>query len=190
MLESLLAGALVLAQLPEPPVVIDFGPITPAANPFVAQVICEDGRGTAFKIDTGQWVTVRHVSANGGCKINGKRIYVEHADEFGDFAILDIGDHSKGGLHVNCDGFHDGEWYWGIGYGHNILQSKAVRYSFWYTLGAGPMSILAWERFVPGMSGGPVLNAAGEVVGTVNAYGVQKRISFSRELRRTILCAN
>lgn len=185
-----LAGALALAPSPGGLSREDFGPVTLAANPYIAQVVCEGGRGTAFKIETGQWVTVQHVSANGGCTINGRRIYVTHADEDGDFAILDIGDPTTGGLRVNCGGFKDGEWYYGVGYGHNTLQSKAVRYSFWHTvLGGGKLfSVLDSNRFVPGMSGGPVLNSAGEVVGTVNAFGIEKRISFSRELRRTKLC--
>jgi hypothetical protein len=185
--KPVLAGALALALSSHAE--IDFGPVTLASNPYVAQVICEDGRGTAFKIEGGQWVTVRHVSANGGCTLNGRRVYQTHADQIGDFALIDNGDSTTGGLKVDCGGFRDGEWYHGIGFGQGVLQSKSVRYSLFHTLLYGrASSVLFANRFVPGMSGGPVLNAAGEVVGTVNAYGIEQRVSFSRELKRTKLC--
>lgn len=182
-----LLAALLAVPLSAP--VIDFGPITPVSHPSVAQVVCEDGRGTAFKIESGQWLTARHVSANGGCTLNGRRVYQAHADQVGDFAIIDIGDSSTGGLKVDCGGFRDGEWYHGIGFGKGVQQSKSVRHSAFHSMLWGrSFAVLMANRFVPGMSGGPVLNSAGEVVGIANAYGIEQRISFSRELKRTKLC--
>jgi S1-C subfamily serine protease len=38
---------------------------------------------------------------------------------------------------------------------------------------------------IPGMSGGPVIDQTGAVVGTTNAYMPDTGISFSRDLRDT-----
>ena len=184
--KSLLAGALALALDP-----IDFGPTTFVTHPYVEKLTCDGGSGTGFKINDGRWITVNHVSDNGGCTMDGKPITVTHADPDGDFTVFTVADRRRGGIEVNCGGFRDGQWYFGIGHGQGLItpQAKAVRYSTILTmLYSQKWGILQANRFVPGMSGGPVLDQSGRVVGTVNAFGIFERISFSRPLSRTILC--
>jgi hypothetical protein len=184
--KACIAGALALALDP-----IDFGPTTFTQHPYVEKVQCDRGSGTAFKIKDGRWLTVAHVSENTGCQIDGKPITTTYVDEVGDFSIITFDDNRTGGIEVNCNGFKDGEWYFGIGHGkgYSVPQVKAVRYSAILTFFYSPRwAILVANRFVPGMSGGVVLDQTGRAVGLVNAYGTVERISFSRELARTNIC--
>lgn len=187
--KPVLAGALALALSSHG---IDFGPTTFVSHPYVEKLSCQRGSGTAFKISDGRWISVNHVTEIGGCLLDGKPITVTHADSYGDFSVFTVDDNRRGGIEVNCNGFNDRQWYFGVGHGmgYTIPQAKAVRYSILYTLfGSDRWGIFEANRFVPGMSGGPVLDQTGRVVGTVNAYGTTARISFSRPLSRTILCS-
>ena len=185
--KPVLAGALALVLSPYD---IDFGVTVPFEHPYVERLTCNGGTGTGFKISDGRWVTVDHVSRIGGCTMDGKPITVTHNDPNGDFATFAVDDQRKGGIEVNCSGFRDRQWYFGIGYGRGISQIKSVRHSVLFSLMSGtPFAVFEANRFVPGMSGGPVLDLSGRVVGTVNAYGIIQRISFSRDLSRTILCS-
>lgn len=183
--KALLAGVLALALEP-----IDFGPTIVTHHPYVERVFCNGGTGTAFKVASGQWVTVSHVSDNQGCTIDGKPVTVIENDAWGDFSIIDFPDNRQGGIEVNCQGFQDRQWYFGMGYGKGVPQFKAVRHStvLSFLYGRRGWAILEANRFVPGMSGGPVFDQTGRVVGTVNAYGIFERISFSLPLSGTSLC--
>jgi hypothetical protein len=170
---------------------IDFGPTTYVQHPYVEKLTCGRASGTAFKISDGRWVSVDHVTSVGGCLLDGKPITVTHADPEGDFSTFTVDDDRRGGIEVSCGGFTDRQWYFGIGHGSgfHVPQMKSVRYSVLFTLLAGGnWGILEANRFVPGMSGGVVLDQTGRAVGTVNAFGIYQRISFSRQLRDTIIC--
>ena len=185
--KSLLVGALSLATSP----IIDFGPTTFVQHPYVEKLTCLRGSGTGFKISDGRWVSVDHVTRIGGCSMDGKPITVTHSDPEGDFSTFTVEDDRVGGIEVNCGGFQDGQWYHGIGHGkgYEVPQAKAVRYNAFFTfIGSTRWGIFEANRFVPGMSGGVVLDQTGRAVGTVNAFGILERISFSRSLQRTIVC--
>lgn len=186
--KACVAGALALVLDPWS---IDFGPTTFVSHPYVEKLTCNRGTGTGFKISDGRWLSVDHVTSIGGCTMDGKPITVTYADPHGDFSVFTVADRRRGGIAVNCGGFADAKWYHGIGHGGGLItpQAKAVRYSALFTLfGSKRWGVLEANRFVPGMSGGPVLDQTGRVVGTVNAYGLLERISFSRELKDTVIC--
>ena len=184
-----LAGALALGLLPLPD--SEFPPTIFTHHPYVEKVQCDHASGTAFKIKDGRWLTVAHVADNEGCRIDGKPITILEMDEYGDFAILAVPDNRKGGIEVNCNGFSNYTWYWGVGHGRGYREPQivSVRYDAFLTfLYSKKWGIMEGSRFVPGMSGGVVLDSAGRAVGMVNAYGVYQRISFSRQLRDTSVC--
>jgi S1-C subfamily serine protease len=54
----------------------------------------------------------------------------------------------------------------------------------------GKRVLIGEYNYIPGMSGGPVLDELGQVVGTVNAYIPGTPISLSREMRDTSVCGH
>lgn len=183
----LLAGALALVQpfkLAE----------APYEHPHVKQVTCSNARGSAWRISKGRFISVAHVTRRPGCTINGLPIIVEHEDPFGDFSIIRVpGDNVKGGILINCRGFFPGRWYWSVGFARGnpwsiIIAMKSSGIPSLISLRYGWNMFKGIEYMIPGMSGGVVLNSAGEGVGTVNAYNDIEGLSWSRPLSETILC--
>ncbi len=173
------------------PLTQDFGPTTYVTHPYIERMMCDRGMGTAFKLRDGRWVTAFHVAVLGNCQIDGKPISVTYADSYKDIATFTVDDNRRGGIEPNCAGFIDRSWYHGIGHGRGspYPEAKAVRHSAFYTFIAGDRwAVLDANRFVPGMSGGPVLDGTGRAVGIVNAYGKDLRISFSLQLRDSPIC--
>ena len=189
--KSLLAGALALAL----PLQSNAGlpPPTFVTNPYIERVDCLEGKGTAFRLDTGTWVSVNHVTRLTGCTVDGLPIKVTYADPIGDFSTFDLpGDKRRGGLHADCSGYQDGKWYHATGHakGEPILTSLPVMYSkFMQMAGLNRgWSVLVYNAVIPGQSGGPMLSGSGAVAGTNNAYNPFYPISFSRALKDTIIC--
>lgn len=185
MIGNLLAGAISLAQ----PQLAE----APYAHPSVKQVVCSDARGTAFKVGPNKYLSVNHVTARSGCAIEGKPIFVTHADPGGDFSILSVDDPSPGGIEISCEGFRPKEWYYSVGFARGdpwsvVISIKASE------LPTVPGLLRGWSGFqgiefvIPGMSGGVVMDLQGRAVGTVNAYNPIFGLSWSRPLSETALC--
>jgi hypothetical protein len=124
------------------------------SNPYVEKIECDEGSGTGFKIQDGRWVSVNHVVGNlHNCMIDNRPIKVTYADAESDFALFDVpGDNRFGGLPVNCQGFRDQQWYFGVGHGRGDPwpQIVAVRHSAFLTFMAhNGWAILEINRFVP-----------------------------------------
>lgn len=186
MYESLLAGALALAQ----PQLAE----APYTHPHIKQVRCTQSLGTAFRLSRGRFATVHHVSDNSNCTIMGRPMAVEYQDAAHDFAIVTIPDDPEtGGIEVSCSGFISGMWYYSMGFARGLSPSVVISIR-----NGGPITLVSifkgWSIFegieyvIPGMSGGPVVDSQGRAVGTVNAYNDAWGLSWSRPLSETILC--
>lgn len=163
---------------------------TNTSYPLVHQVSCDEGSGTAFRIGPTRFATAAHVAKLSHCTIDGHTASATELDTANDFAILESGPPKLGAMKVSCEGFHTGEWYWSNGYalGLPYQTSVAINASFYINQRSGLRIFTGDHTVIPGMSGGPVMNADGEVVGITNAYNSALGLSFSRALKDTSLC--
>lgn len=152
----------------------------------VVQVVCADAKGSAFRINDHQLLTAAHVSTNIACKIDGQPIVSREEDGL-DFAVLEMPGH--GGFKINCEGFKTGTYVFAVGFaGGNEWQTLTRHYVTYKDTGDGMRVLLGFPAVIPGMSGGPVFNEKGEVVGVVNRYSPGFPISYSRPLSDTSVC--
>lgn len=161
-------------------------PMPPFHYPMVHQVICDEGRGSAFRVDGGRLLSVAHVTGGTNCKIDGRPIEAVQ-DEGRDFAV--ISGTGRAGFKINCGGFIPGQWYHSVGFAGGRPWQTTLTHLASYQTADGYRVLLGIPTFIPGMSGGIVMNAAGEAVGTVNAFRRFTPLSYSVELKDTSVCA-
>jgi hypothetical protein len=163
-----------------------------APNPYIEMIRCDRATGTGFKLVDGTWVSANHVTENANCKVDGIPIIVTGYDERTDYSTFTVpGDRRVGGLTPDCSGYRDKTWYHGTGHARGLetLTSTPVLFSnFMQGNHSRNWAVLIYNRFIPGLSGGPVLNNAGEVTGIVNAFAIFFPASFSIALKDTPLC--
>lgn len=177
-LKFLLAAALVAAPVPASSDGV-FVHLT-----AVHQVICAEGRGTAFEAG-GHMVSVQHVTELHNCLIDADPVTATPEGGL-DFSTIALPAH---GFRINCEGFKQNEYYWAIGYAEGLPVQRMILLQGTGEYAANGMAaLLGYPTVIPGMSGGPVFNMAGEVVGTINMYSTVYPISLSRELKDTSLC--
>lgn len=153
--------------------------------PQVHQIVCAEGKGTGFDSDRGV-LSVAHVTESNDCRIGGRPIF-SLKDKDSDFSVV-LSERPHAGFKVNCEGFKGGEYYFAVGYARGWKwQTMVMLMATTQTVG-GQTLLLGPPTVIPGMSGGPVLNAAGEVVGTVNRYSPIYPLSFSQPLSDTSVC--
>lgn len=187
MLKMLLAAA-VLASVPvsaSP----EQAPLIFLNYPLVHRVNCDEGSGSAFRVGGNHWMSVAHVTGLHHCTINGAPITVTEQDGARDFSRFDTRQAMPNGLKVNCHGFIPGQWYWSTGFALGKPFQTAIALYATYAHAPNGMRVLIGPfTVIPGMSGGPIMDGSGAVVGTVNAYLPGTGISFSRELKTTSVC--
>ena len=171
------------------------GPPLPESNPFDEQVLvqvgdAEDGIGTAFAINrSGAWLTARHVVE--GCEQvglavrNGRMVRVDEVrtSHNSDLALL-ITDRAPAALKLDLDrelrigeaGYHVGFPQGRTGEARSELRARSKLVTRGRYVTEEP--VLAWdeqerseglEGTLSGMSGGPVFDSAGAVVGVTVA---------------------
>jgi hypothetical protein len=156
--------------------------------PLIHKVSCDEGSGTAFRVGSNHWLSVAHVATLSHCAIDGSKVTTTEIDGAHDFARMDTTD-KRSGFRVNCGGFVPGHWYWAIGHAKGLpFQTAIALYATYAKSPDGKRVLIGEYAVIPGMSGGPVLDDAGQVVGTVNAYIVGTTVSLSRELKDTSVC--
>jgi S1-C subfamily serine protease len=180
---------------PEKEAIDPQGPLLPDPDPFDERVMvqvgdAEDGIGTAFAINrSGMWLTARHVvdgcmrvglSVGDGRMVRVDEVRTSHTS---DLALL-ITDRAPAALELNLDrelrigedGYHVGFPQGRSGEASSTLQSR----SRLVTRGRYAMEepVLAWaesgrsegiEGTLSGMSGGPVFDKDGAVIGVIVA---------------------
>jgi hypothetical protein len=157
--------------------------------PLVHKVSCDEGSGTGFRVGLDHWLSVAHVTAMHNCAVDGAKIAVTEQDGSRDFSRFDTEKGVPNGFRVNCSGFIPGTWVWAIGHAMGKpVQTALALYVTYAKSGDGKRVLIGEYDVIPGMSGGPILNSEGEVVGLVNAYIPHTPISLSRELRDTSIC--
>lgn len=181
------------------------GPALPNSHPFDERVLvqvgdAEDGIGTAFAInEAGAWITARHV-VDGCTRVglavgNGRMVRVNevHTSEDSDLALL-ITDRAPVALQLDLDrelrvgepGYHVGFPQGMSGEAVSILESR----SNLVTRGRYAMEepVLTWaeqdrtdgiEGTLSGMSGGPVFDRAGAVIGVTVAESPRRGRIYS-----------
>lgn len=137
--------------------------------------------GTATHVGNGLYTTADHVVNQGVCSVGGVLVQNLTHDTAHDFATFSAPPR-KTSVRYTCRGFKRGEDYFAAGYpdglGFLILEAwTATKFkSDGYQVFVG--------NAYPGMSGGPLINGAGKMVGIVN----MRWPTQSMPLRSTILC--
>jgi S1-C subfamily serine protease len=177
------------------------GPLLPAPSQFDPEVMVEvgpvtSGIGTAFAIDVqGWWLTARHIVDD--CQrvglIVGRGRAVEaaevHVARFADLALVKTDRAPEAlALDVNEDDFHIGQVAFHVGFPQGRPGEAATRLIGRETLVARGRyelqePVLAWAELgrtkgvvgtLAGMSGGPVFDAQGRVVGVTIAESARR----------------
>jgi hypothetical protein len=146
----------------------------------VVRITCssEDSRwtGTGVKVSETTYVTADHVTRGGECYADDTRLTVAYENEELDFAMF-VTDADVGGfVPYSCKGYKVGETYLADGYGDSFYWA---RHEPWL---ATEYKWGLFQSFIgngaPGMSGGPVFNRKGEVVGVVNMRWPMRSIAL------------
>lgn len=188
MIRKSVAGALALVL--SSPVLVSASPTTMHIHyPYVKQVSCFGSRGTAFRIGPQTMVSAEHVTRAVKCIIEGEA-FTAVQDEGLDFVVITVPPALRraGGMRINCDGFVPGQYYFATGYARGMPWQQQVVVRAMDQKADGQTVLYGWPTFIPGQSGGPVMDRTGAVVGIVNRYSPFTPHSLSQELRGTSLC--
>jgi S1-C subfamily serine protease len=164
---------------------------------LVHRVSCPRWTGTAFTVGNGLVITAAHVSngaeTGGRCLVDGKPSTILYEDMEQDFAILGTETEAQHFV-IDCEGYKRGKRYYAIGWagGDELVVQQFIgtgaRVSAIFGGAFKRQGILKGNSY-GGMSGGPIVDERGFVVGLVNGGSTTGRaVSLSRELSQTVVC--
>jgi hypothetical protein len=185
-----LASALLIPSPVAPANPLPMVIIQPAA---IVQVVCYSKQytdaGTAFRVGPdGLGLSVNHVTSSGNCYIDGKPLTLAYKSPKTDFSEVTLDDGPY--LGIDCNGFVKGHHYIAIGYARGISPVTTLDLTATGQHDSnGQELLLSMVPVIPGMSGGPIIDAdTGKVVGTVNAENFEEGLSWSEELKNEPVC--
>lgn len=159
----------------------------------VEQLVCLDDygvkRGTGVRVDGDIVLTAYHVVSHAKCTISGSPVETIFIDELRDVAAVRTANREASTTVINCNGFKRGETYFAIGWAFGeklVIQQVIGTGKLRNSADFRNMAALKGSTY-PGMSGGPIVDSRGLLVGIVNA-GNPVGSMLSRPLSETWLC--
>jgi hypothetical protein len=170
------------------------------ASTQVLPIRCDDRNsgdvefGTAFRVENG-YATDEHVWEFGRCNIHDVRVKSNRMAPDVDFAML-RSDSEAPALQVLCKPLDPGQTYTAIGYHEGSVVTisitptgQVVRSNPSFSKGElNSWVVTGSAQFQEGMSGGPVLDSEGRVVGLILGYNPRGNESYVRSVVDTPLC--
>lgn len=152
----------------------------------VTRISCGDSMGTGFWVGPDRIVTAAHVVSNGPCSIEGEPVETVRVD--GDLDIAELrGPSNPQPLSLDCDDYSTGRVYRAVGHamGANNPITQVLRATRYRSDIDNGNHLRVFEGEVyPGMSGGPMVDRYGKVVGVT----LRRWPARSRELNDTWIC--
>lgn len=187
---ALVASPFLMSAAPE----IDFAPVPMFTylQP-VKMLMCGQSRGTGWYSRVTGLSSVNHVTSEPGCQIDTGPVQTVYSDGKLDYSSSHV-DAVEAPFEVDCAGLIKGRQYIAVGFAHGLAVQRAVVVS----PEADDLPNMQWddsttmvgtERLIPGMSGGPVIDAeTGKVAGLVRGYNSFPGISYAVDVKLTPLC--
>jgi S1-C subfamily serine protease len=156
------------------------------------------GSGTGEVIGKDRVLTAAHVvRGSSACYAGRAKARVIYQDDVADIAVLETDTADKPPLAISCDGYEPNNLYLGVGFaeGQDYVIQKFISTGKVISVPVrnSPKPIVKMALMIgysfEGMSGGPVVDAHGRIVGLVNAgAGGGDPLMISRALADTALC--
>jgi hypothetical protein len=164
-------------------------------DPAIRPVECGDEHGTAFATNDNRFTTAAHVAREGNCQLSpAQPLRVMDYDDRRDYARGRTATFG-GNLRVSCEPIVGGQQYILVGYPAGTNEERRV-----FARATGEVHNIRQGNLrldglvslrgvaVRGMSGGPVLNQSGDVVGIISSVSTSARLTLVQPIINTDYC--